>query len=45
MTPGVSGAPVILQDVAEEKDLNSPLALGQLFDISLTNLDDPGPHH
>jgi hypothetical protein len=43
--PGVNVAPVIQQDVAEENNLDSPLSLGQLFDISLTNLDDPGPHH
>ena len=45
MAPEVNGTPVIQQDVLEEKDLDSPLALGQLFDISLTNLDDPDPHH
>jgi hypothetical protein len=45
MAPEVNGTPVIQQDVQEEKDLDSPLALGQLFDIGLTNLDDPDPHH
>jgi hypothetical protein len=43
--PEVNVASVIQQEVHEEKDLDSPLALGQLFDISLTNLDDPDPHH
>jgi len=44
-SPEVNVAPVIQQDVHGEKDLDSHLALGQLFDIGLTNLDDPDPHH
>ena len=41
--PEVNVAPVTQHDV-EEKDRDSHFALGQLFDIRLTNLDDPDPH-
>jgi len=40
----VKVVPVTQHDVQEERDRDSHFALGQLFDIRLTNLDDPDPH-
>jgi hypothetical protein len=41
----MNGARLSSKMSLRKKDFDSPLALGQLFDISLTNLDDPDPHH